>query len=109
VDDELCENGVECTVLERKRLRRRAVNRDAGEPCACRCNERLRGIRGDNAIRTKAGDELGGQRPGATAHVEDGAGRTSEVGEARGETPGVATHQAVVRIGCDVEHHHSTP
>ena len=58
-------------------------------------------------VGPESGDELGGQRTGAAADVEHPLARsdTGEVGELRRQLPGVAPHEAVVRLSGDIKAH----
>ena len=73
----------------------------------CRRDERLRRVDGRDRVRAEPGDELSREGAGPAAHVEYAlaTGHTCQVRQLCRELDGVAAHEAVVRIGCDVERH----
>jgi hypothetical protein len=109
VDDELGERDVELVVLERQLLGRRLLDGHAGVPLARGCHERLGRVGRRDGLRPEPPHQFGRQRAGPAADVERplSLGDARKVGEERRERLRVPPHEAVVRLGGDVEGHAS--
>ena len=107
VDDELRQRCVERAVGERQLLRGCLDHVDAGLAGSSSGDERLRRIDGRHGFGTEPHDQLRRERARAAAHVEDGLPvvHLGEVRQLRGQLDGVPTHEAVVRVGGDIEAH----
>jgi acrylyl-CoA reductase (NADPH) len=110
VHDELREHHVERGVAEGQGLRRRDVHVDARMALVRRGGERVRRVHRGDGGHAQALDQHGGQRTGPAADVQrlmPGA-HAREVRQLRREPRRVAPHEAVVRVGGDVERHAAT-
>lgn len=107
VHDELRERGINGGVRERQMLGTGPAHVDARIARRGRGDERLRRVHGRHGLGSDASDQLGRERPRPTADVEHSlAGMDrSEIGQLRGEQDRVPAHEAVVRIGGDIEAH----
>src|SRR6188472_546901 len=110
VDDELPQRRVEGAVAEGQVLGAREPDLDAGMTLARGVDERARRVDGGHATGAEPGDELGGQRARAAAHVERAVAvmDLGEVGQLRRKLARVGAHEAVVGVGGDVEGHAGT-
>ena len=107
VDHQLGEGSIESGVIERQVLGRCQPNIDAGLPEPGRGNERFGWIDGRDVLGSDAADQLSGQGTRSAAHVQHAlSGRDAgQVRHLRRQQRGVAAHEPVVRLGCDIEGH----
>jgi hypothetical protein len=107
VNDELCQGGVEGTVLEWELFRGCSFHIDCWVSLLRRSYEGLRGVNGRNRSWSHAFDKLIDQGAGAASHVEhtESLDNRSEICESWSERRRISTHESVVGTGPDGEAH----
>src|SRR5262245_22391305 len=108
VHDQLGKGGVELAVAEGQLLGRAQADVHRWEALAERTDERLRWVDRGDTVRPGPSDELARQHARPCADVENplAADDSGEVGHLRRQLSGVAAHETVVRLGCDLEEAH---
>ncbi len=111
VDDELREGRVERVVREWQPLGWRLSNIDARMARPRRGDERLGWVDGRHRCRSQPRDQLGRERAGAAADVENPlpAADRGETCQLTGQQARVPTHEVVVGLGGDIEAHVPKP
>ena len=107
MDDELGERRIERLVREWQVLGGRPIRRDAGIACLHGADEGRGRIDGRNVRGPDPSNQLGSERAGSAAHVEDPltVAHAREVGHLGRQKDRIPAHEPVVCLGGDIEAH----
>jgi hypothetical protein len=109
MDDELCERGIECVILEREPLRGRSSHRDSGVAFLSRRYEGLRRIDRRDRRWSQSPHQFRGQRTRAATDIEHSlpGSNCREIGEEGSERYRIPAHESVVGTGPNGKAHES--